>query len=67
MKILVITESIPFPPANGKEVTISKIFERIAKKHIVDIMVLAPNTEKEKVRLKCVPKQIRNTFFLRAT
>src|SRR4051812_831452 len=67
MKILVITESIPFPPANGKEVTISKIFERIAKKHFVDIMVVASDTQKERVKLKCLPNQIRNAFFLQAT
>lgn len=39
MKILLITESCPFPPANGKELPIAKIFEKLSKSHQIDLLI----------------------------
>lgn len=65
MKILVITETVPFPPANGKEIPIANIFELLARKHSVDILVLA---DKEPCyNPNKLPDSIKKIFSLRVT
>lgn len=41
MNILIVTDALPFPPLNGKELPIAGLFERISKHHNVDVLVLS--------------------------
>lgn len=44
MKILVVTDAIPFPPYNGKQLPIAKIFTELSQRHNVHLLIL--NTKK---------------------
>ena len=43
MNILIVTDALPFPPLNGKELPIAGLFERISKRHNTDLIVLSEN------------------------
>lgn len=64
MKILLATESIPFPPRNGRELPTARIFEQLAQYHQVDIVVISQNRKDYDERHFQVPSHIGETFFL---
>jgi len=41
MKVLIATDSFPFPPLNGKELPIARLFENICTRHDVDLLILS--------------------------
>lgn len=67
MKILVITESIPFPPRDGKELPIASIFQRLSERHKVDFLVAKNNDKDFLSRVENIPNSIREVDFLRTT
>jgi glycosyltransferase involved in cell wall biosynthesis len=40
MKVLIVTNTLPFPPLNGKELPIARLFEKISINNKVDLLVL---------------------------
>ena len=64
MKLLLITESIPFPPRNGRELPTARIFEQFMQRHEVDLLVLGQDDADYKARLKYLPEGIHKTFFI---
>jgi glycosyltransferase involved in cell wall biosynthesis len=67
MKILIITDSIPFPPYNGKELPIAGIFQEISKRHRVDILVISSKKKTDTEKSSLLPPSIKNISFLTAT
>jgi glycosyltransferase involved in cell wall biosynthesis len=64
MKILLISESVPFPSRNGRELPLENLSAHIAKKHTVDLLVIA-NSDEDFSKRKCfIPDSINETFFL---
>lgn len=41
MKILIVTDALPFPALNGKQLPIAGLFERISKEYITELLILA--------------------------
>ncbi|MBG9375484.1 glycosyltransferase [Panacibacter sp. DH6] len=41
MKVLIVTDALPFPALNGKQLPIAGLFECISKTHITHLLVLA--------------------------
>ena len=58
MKILIVTDTIPFPPLNGRELPIAKIFEIISSRHAVDLLVLSTGSKTFSPQLSVLPKTI---------
>jgi len=58
MKILIVTDTIPFPPLNGRELPIAKIFEIISGRHAVDLLVLSTGNKPFSPQLSGLPKTI---------
>ena len=66
MNILIVTESIPFPSTNGRELPIASIFGQLSKRHAVDLLVITSNKETEQKKIQNIPSSIRKTDFLSA-
>lgn len=64
LKILIVSESIPFPPDSGKELPIAEIFSIISKTHLVDLLVCSNDTSAYNRKLEFVPASINQTFIL---
>lgn len=57
MRILVVTDSFPFPPKNGKDLPIAKIFTEISQKESIDLLLVSDgnvHAEELKKRSKIV-------------
>ena len=65
MKLLLITESLPFPPRNGRELPTSRIVNYLSQHNEVDILVLNNSKEDFDERKSLVPTSIKNVFFLK--
>src|SRR5215216_5682451 len=63
MKILIVTDALPFPPLNGKELPIAGLFERISKRHHTDILLLSENNTAAK-NISALPPTINFTGSL---
>lgn len=64
MRILLVTESIPFPPRNGRELPTAKIFEHFLATHTVDIVVVGKDKADFETRLPFVPESVNEMHFL---
>ena len=64
MRILLVTESIPFPPRNGRELPTAKIFEHFLAAHTVDIVVVGKDKADFETRLPFVPESVNAVHFL---
>ena len=58
MHFLIISDSVPFPPLNGKELPTAKLFEYISARHSVDLLVLSKNKENDLQRIQNIPINI---------
>lgn len=65
MKILVLSKSIPFPPRNGVELPLARIFEQIGLEHTVDFLIISEDEEDLRQRQAAVPSAIRQIFHIR--
>jgi len=65
MKILIITESIPFPPLNGRELPVAGIFEQLSIRHTVHLLVIENNSRNSK-DLSRIPESIQFLGYLPA-
>ena len=59
MKILLVTESVPFPPLNGRELPIAGLFEQLCKRHEVDLLVLQDARKNPTGKVPAIPAAIR--------
>lgn len=68
MRILIVTDSIPFPPQNGRELPLSHLIEGLCPPRFeVDILVIASEIDgPDDQRLKNVPPNVGNLFWLSA-
>lgn len=64
MKILILTESCPFPPTNGKELPIAKIFEELSEEHKVDIIISENIQNKDEAVHKCKEAGMAKITFI---
>src|SRR6476619_269299 len=64
MKILIITESIPFPPLNGRELPIACIFEELCIRHTVHLLVVDNNNKSKETTN--IPYSVQFLGYLRA-
>jgi glycosyltransferase involved in cell wall biosynthesis len=64
LKLLLITESIPFPPRNGRELPTAKIFEELMIQHDVDVVVVGQDEEDFRARKEELPTGIQNVWYL---
>ncbi|HRI20376.1 MAG TPA: glycosyltransferase [Panacibacter sp.] len=64
MNILIVTESVPFPSTNGRELPIASIFGQLSKRHTIDLLVITSKKETELKKIRNIPSSIRNTDFL---
>ena len=58
MNFLIIADSVPFPPLNGKELPAAKLFEYLSKKNKVDLLVLSQNIKEDTKKSKLLPSNI---------
>jgi glycosyltransferase involved in cell wall biosynthesis len=58
LRILLVTESIPFPPRNGRELPTAEIFRVIAERAEVDLLVITNEDVDYQKRLHNLPKNI---------
>lgn len=64
MRILVIANTLPFPPRNGVELPLFKIFASIGARHEVDFLIIGKDREDYDARKPLLPATIRKTFFI---
>ena len=64
MRILVLTKTLPFPPRNGLELPVAKIFNEIGRLHEVDILVISEDRRDFERRRASVPSHLGRAFFL---
>lgn len=67
MKILFVSDVIPFPAANGKELPVNKHFSYLSKKHEIDFLLLHEKMsyfEENKVN---IPPSFNEVHFVRRT
>lgn len=65
MKILLVTDSIPFPAPSGRNLPMSNLFSYISEKHVVDYLFLGENDDYFKHHLTKIPKSFSNVIFLK--
>ncbi len=65
MRVLVLTKTLPFPPRNGLELPVAKIFEEIAVHHEVDILVISNDQADFELRKELLPGHFGRAYFLR--
>lgn len=58
MKVLIVTDSIPFPPLNGKELPIARLFEKISNLHTVDLLILSTAKQPDTSKQQNIPGKI---------
>lgn len=59
MKILIVSESIPFPARNGRELPIANIFSELSKRHTIDFLVASgANDQDYLLRKKNAPEGV---------
>ncbi len=58
MTFLIIADTIPFPPLNGKELPAAKLFEQLSKKYQVHLLVLSSNKAAEQKKTHQIPENI---------
>ena len=59
MKLLFVTNSIPFPPRNGVELPLAHLVEHMVERHQVDLLVLAAEDRAEAARTGSLPRGVR--------
>ncbi len=67
MTFLIIADSVPFPPLNGKELPAAKLFEQLAKKYQVHLLVLTSNKAAEQKKTDQIPQSISLTNIIQFT
>ena len=66
MRVLFLTNTLPFPPRNGRELPIAHIIGQISKKHTVDVLVLDNTPGKDfTTRRNNVPAFVNKTGRVR--
>lgn len=64
-KILVVTESVPFPPRNGRELPTARLVERFADAFDCDLVVASSRGREDfDARSENVPDSISNVHFI---
>ena len=63
-KLLLITESIPFPPRHGREFPTAMFFKYLAANFHVDILVLSNNKQDFEQRVHNLPPNIHSIGFI---
>ncbi|MEP7318104.1 MAG: glycosyltransferase [Panacibacter sp.] len=58
MNFLIIADTVPFPPLNGKELPAAKLFEQLSKKYKVDLLVLSSDKTTDEKRANKIPENI---------
>jgi hypothetical protein len=66
LRILVVTESLPFPPRNGVELPVAKFIEAFGDAFECDLLVTSSATGEAgfHARLAAVPESVREVFWL---
>lgn|SRR6266496_168586 len=58
MDILIVTDSVPFPPYNGKELPMAGIFEHLGNTHTIHLLILNTGSSFKKEKLTNLPLTI---------
>ena len=58
MNFLIIADTVPFPPLNGKELPAAKLYGELCKKYKVDLLVLSSNKTADEKRIHEIPENI---------
>jgi len=58
MRILIVTESIPFPPYNGRELPIAGIFNHLSNTHTIHLLIINTSNHSKKDKLANLPSSI---------
>lgn len=58
MNFLIIADTVPFPPLNGKELPAAKLFGELCKRYKVDLLVLSFNKTADEKRVPEIPENI---------
>jgi glycosyltransferase involved in cell wall biosynthesis len=64
MRILIITDALPFPPKSGRELPLAEIFSRLAHKHKIVIGVVSNDKAAFDVRAQDMPIEIEKALCL---
>jgi hypothetical protein len=66
LRVLVVTESIPFPPRSGRELPTAHLVSGFARRFQVDLLVVSKSRELFERRRPNVPSAVRDVRWLRA-
>ena len=64
MRLLMITNTIPFPPRNGLELPIAKLVNYLGERHHVDLLVIHENRSDFNARAGLNDTKFQSLFFL---
>ena len=64
LRMLVVTESVPFPPRNGRELPTCHLVRGFAERFVVDLLVASGERADFERRRACVPGSVRGVTWI---
>ena len=64
MRLLMITNTIPFPPRNGLELPIANLISHLSEHHYIDLLVINEDRGDFNTRISVQSEMLNSVFFL---
>lgn len=64
-RVLIVTDAVPFPPRNGKELPTAKFVDAFARQLHCDLLVISHDNKDFETRRQNIPRSVENVHLLR--